>query len=57
MYTKEMLESIKKVEANHSQNSTGTISAMSQRKPSIFLSAQKRRISSIFVQVSGVGLK
>ena len=37
--------------------STGTISAMSHRNPSMFFPAQKSRISLIFSQVSGIGSK
>ena len=39
----------------HCQNSTGTISAMSQRKPSTPRAIQKRRMASILCHVSGTG--
>ncbi len=41
----------------HCQNSVGTISAMSQRNPSMPFAAQNNSMSAIFCHASGVGLK
>ena len=40
----------------HAKNSTGTISAMSTRTPSMPLLAQKSKIFSIFGHNEGIGL-
>ena len=41
----------------HCQKATGTIWAMSQRKPSTPFAAQNLRMSSILVHVGGIGEK